>query len=448
YQVQWTDTKEQKPIAVALSGTELSKEGYTLDLPAGMVRQVWFSFHPVNVKPGTYSGKVVVRQAGGSTLTVPLSLRVFPMTFPSQPTLHAGGWDYTDASEMYGVKPTNREMLIAHLQERFVDSPWGTSAVLPWGDPRDYDAEGNLKKDLTTTNFDGWVDRWPNARRYCVFVSINTAIQGENMGTPRFNRIVGSWINFWVKHAATKGLKAEQLVLLLFDEPSRNQDDEIIATWVKTIRAVQPKVVLWEDPTYLKPEEALPEMMTSVDVLCPNRVQMLMEGKHFEEFYRRQKAEGRRLDFYSCSGPMHLLDPYSYVRLQAWSCWDLGAESTFFWALGDTGGGNPWQPYTTPGNNYAPMFLAPDSVTPGKHMEAIRESVEDFEYFVMLRQALARAKPGNPAVSKANELLASGARRVLEAENASKISWLEAKDRWQADNVRREILEALVGLMK
>jgi len=181
-------------------------------------------------------------------------------------------------------------------------------------------------------------------------------------------------------------------------------------------------------------------------VLCPNRVQMLSEGKHFEDFYRKQKSEGRRLELYSCSGPMHLLDPYSYVRLQAWTAWDMGAEATSFWAFGDTGGGNPWNPYAAPGVNYAPMFLASDSVTPGKHMEALRESVEDFEYFVMFKDAIAKTKPNNPVLPKAKELLKTGARRVLDAENANKLNWSDDKNRWIAEEVRLEILETLVAL--
>ena len=126
----------------------------------------------------------------------------------------------------------------------------------------------------------------------------------------------------------------------------------------------------------------------------------------------------------------------------------MGAESSFFWAFSDAGGGNPWKAYDTPGTNYAPMFLAPDSVTPGKHMEAIRESVADYQYFVMLRDAVAKADPGHPAVAKARELLATGARRVLEAPNAGRMSWLDPKDRWIAETVRLEILEALAALAK
>jgi len=296
-----------------------------------------------------------------------------------------------------------------------------------------------------TAAFDDWSARWPEARRYCIFMSVGASIAGSSMNTPRFNAIVGSWITYWVEHARARGIKPEQLVLLLVDEPSRNQQDEVIIAWAKAIRAAQPKVVLWENPTYARPWEARSEMMSSVDVLCPNRNQMLSAGRPFEEFYRKQKADGRRLELYS-GGPIHLLDPYSFVRLQAWTCWDMGAEATLFWAFSDTGGGNPWNPYDSPDSNGAPMFLAPDSVTAGKHMEALRESVEDFEYLVMLKAAVANANPHHSGLAQGRELLATGARRVLDAPWASKMSWFDEKDRSVADTVRIEILRALEAL--
>jgi hypothetical protein len=446
HQVEWTDTKEQKPIGVALPEVVQESNCYPITIPAGMTRQVWFTLHPVGVPAGTYSGRVTATWPDGGLITIPLALRIFPMSFPQKPTLHVGGWDYTDQPSKYGVTPTNRAAFIAHLSEHFVDSPWGTSSVLTFG-PRDaYDSEGNLLKPLDTSSFDSWVAHWPDARRYCVFLAVGDSLFDTRMGTLRFNNIVKSWISYWVKHAQSRGINPEQIVLLAFDEPRENKQDEIIVAWAKAVRAAEPKVILWEDPIYEKPWEALPEMMSSVDILCPNRTQLLRGGKEFEDFYRKQKAAGRRLDFYSCSGPMHLLDPYSYARLQAWTCWDMGAESSFFWAFGDVGGGNPWRAYESPGSNYAPMFLAPDSVTAGKHMEAIRESVEDYEYFVMLRNAVAKAKADNPAAAKAKDLLANGAHRVLEAPHADKLSWFDPKDRWVAETVRLEILEALAAL--
>lgn len=443
YEVQWTDTTELKLIGAALKKISCTKSSYFTIIPAGMVRQIWLSFHPVNILPGDYTGRIIINKLGGNKHGIPLKFRLFPLTFPEMPTLHIGGWDYTDSDTAYGVTVKNRDALIAHLQERFVDSPWATSRVLPFGD---FDLDGNFLKKPDTSQFNAWIARWTNARRYYVFLNVGDSLAGSPSGSEAFVAKVKTWINYWVEYAATKGLQPEQLFLLLLDEPSSNDKDRVIISWAKAIRAAQPKVMLWEDPAYRNPENAMEEMMSSVDVLCPNRIQMLNEGKHFEDFYRKQNTKGRRLDLFSCSGPMHLLDPYSYIRLQAWACWDMGAESTLFWSFCDTGRGNPWNPYLAYSMNFAPMFLAPDSVTPGKHMEALRESVEDFEYFVMLKDAIAKTNTFNPALPKANELLQYGARRVLDATNANKLNWSDDKDRWIAEEVRLEILKTIVAL--
>ena len=97
-------------------------------------------------------------------------------------------------------------------------------------------------------------------------------------------------------------------------------------------------------------------MMAVANVLCPNRPMMLAAGPSFVDFYAKQREAGRRLDLYSCSGPTRLLDPYAYYRLQAWSCFRIGAESSFFWALGDTGGGDSWNEYTNQHTSYTPLF--------------------------------------------------------------------------------------------
>lgn len=441
YQVEWTATKEQKPIAAALVEAQRDKDGYSITIPAGMVRQVWFSLHPVNVPSGNYKGQVVVTRASDKPLSVPMTLQLFPMIFPQQPTLHLGGWDYTDGIQK-DVTEANRSMLVAHLQQRFVDSPWGTSSVLARGE---FDALGNMTAP-STQRFDKWVELWPHARRYCVFVDARESLAGAEIGTPEFNARVKSWIDYWVNHAGLIGIEPEKLILLLLDEPSENKQDKVIIAWAKAIREAQPRVVLWEDIYYKKPQQAMPETLSSVDVLSPNRSHFLEGGVEIEDFYKKQRALGRRLDIYSSSGPMHLLDPYSYVRLQAWTCWVMGAESTYFWSLSDTGGGSPWQPYIPSRNNYAPIFLTQDSVTPGKHMEAMRESVEDYEYFEMLQMAVASANPNNPAIPRAKKLLLNGAHRVLDAPGVNKISWFDQKDRWRAEEVRLEILRTLMEL--
>ncbi|MFV2069033.1 MAG: hypothetical protein ACC645_18865, partial [Pirellulales bacterium] len=143
-----------------------------------------------------------------------------------------------------------------------------------------------------------------------------------------------------------------------------------------------------------------------------------------------------------------LLDPYAYYRLQAWTCFDMGAESSFFWAFGDTGGGNSWNEYLSKRVSYTPLFLGPDSVTAGKHMEAIRESVEDFEYLAMLRDRVAEleSRGGHRLLVRAKDLLATAPQRVLAADGATDLGWNAPKDRSIADTVRTEIGEMLEKL--
>ena len=147
---------------------------------------------------------------------------------------------------------------------------------------------------------------------------------------------------------------------------------------------------------------------------------MWLEGsKRFEQLFLAQQRQGRTLNFYSCSGPAKLLDPYSYYRLQAWHCWQIGATGTFFWAFGDNSGSSSWNEYAAVHSPpYTPLFLDDETVVAGKQMEAIRESVEDFEYFVLLRRAAERAKAAGrsaAAVARAESLLQTAPNASLEA---------------------------------
>ena len=88
-------------------------------------------------------------------------------------------------------------------------------------------------------------------------------------------------------------------------------------------------------------------------------------------------------------------------------------------------------------------------MTAGKQMEALRESVEDYEYLVMLRAAVARVQAAgrsDSAVARAETVLAEGVRSVLAAEGVDKLRWDEPKDRTLADAVRVQVLEALLAL--
>lgn len=448
HEVPWTDTVPGTPVAAALTPAQCDGVHWHLTVLPGMVRQLWLTFNVRNVPPGDYAGNLMVESSQGEPLRVPVRLRVYPMDFPKQLTLQVGGWDYTNGVGNFGVTPQNRDPLVAHLREYLVNGPWATGDVLM---QCSFAADGTVKLD--TQMMDEWLARWPNARMYNVFNACDQwkEFGGATMGTPEANRNVASWISAWVRHLGEKGIPPEQLTVALQDEPKEGSNVEVCMAFAKAIRAAEPKVHIWVDPVYDDPAKAPAGFLDVFDILCPNRTQWLKHDESFGQFYREQQRQGRTLHLYSCSGPARLLDPYSYYRLQAWHCWHIGATGSFFWAFGDNSGESSWNEYMTVAGPYpfAPSYLDQTSVTPGKQMEAIRESAEDYEYFVMLRDAVAKAKAAgrsDSALAPAELLLATATDEVLSAPGASEPNWHTAKERSKADAVRVRILEALLAL--
>jgi hypothetical protein len=443
-EVVWTDTRELIPVADAL--VPLAAPDAPLTLPAGMTRQIWIRFTPRQRRPGRYAGQIELRSGRAAPVRAPLELNVLPGTFPARPTLHVGGWDYTNTIT-YGLTPGNVPQLIAQLRALGVDSPWATTVVMPAGR---FDAAGRLIEPPGTAQFDAWIDRWPGAAQYCVFVAAPDPFGNVRAAEgARFSEAVGQWITFWVRHAARRGIAASQLVLLLVDEPHSPAQDDQVVTWAHAIKAAQPDVRIWEDPTYPDPAAAKPRLIDVSDVLALNRSLMIKEGPPFIDFYRERRKQGKELAIYGASGPARLLDPYSYYRLQAWWCADLGATSSFFWSFSDDAEGHSWSEYGTTKTPYSPLFLSAKEVTGSKHAEAIREGIEDFEYLEMLRQrvgALNASDPSHPRLKAAAALLASATAAVLGSAGAADEHWLTDKDRTVADRVRLTLAEALVSL--
>jgi len=460
HEVPFTDTKSGVPIAAALPFVKKKRQYYRVEIAEGMTRQIWLTFHPQDIPDGKYSGKIIIKDIDIET---PVCLNIYPFTFPDEPTLHLGGWDYTDQDNRYEVTIENRPSLIAHLRKHFVDTPWATSRVMPYGK---YDQQGNMIEEPSIENFRQWISLWPNVRNYYVFAAVGSRFcnfegprkAGTQIDTPPFERAVSQWITWWVDTLGKWDIRPEQLGLLLVDEPHSHEQDSIIIEYARVIRKAQPSVVILEDPTWKEPWKATPELFEVSTVLCPNLSMWIGQGKRFVDFYIKQRDAGRILWFYSCSGPGKLLDPYSYHRMQHWFCWKYGARGSGFWAFGDSNGASSWNEYLSKLGAYTPVFLDKDSVTPGKHMEAIREGVEDYEYLRMLRDAIeelqsregcpqARKEIRNNVVDSAKKLLDSAVERVISCMvEPDMMYWKKPKDRSIADQARIEVLEMLCRL--
>ena len=446
HEVTWTDTNEGIPVAAALPEATREGNAYVISVPSGMTRQVWLTFHPVDVEPGEHHGAIQLK-SDEVRLDVPLTLTLAPLRFPDKLALHLGGWDYTNAVGNREVTAENREALIAHLRERLVDSPWATNAVIPRGG---YDDAGAMTTEPDTSAFDAWLDLWPDAAQYCVFAAVGGSFDKWKTGTPEFDAGVQAWTRFWAGHAKKKGLEPEQLAWLIVDEPHALEQDAVILAWAKAIRAADTGIRVWEDPVYGDMSKANQDMVAACHVLCPNRIIFLRARQSYRDYFVEQRNRGIALEFYSCSGPARLLDPYAYYRLQAWTCWRYGAQAMHFWAFSDASGASSWNEYLVKRNAYTPLFLDATTVVAGKQMEACREGVEDYEYFVMLREAIDQAAQrgaDDALLERARALLTQRPAEVCEAGKSTTMRWHNADvDRAVADQARTEVLDTLTAL--
>ncbi len=340
----------------------------------------------------------------------------------------------------------NLTTLIQHLRDHFVDSPWANNSVMPTGK---YDVNGHMTQAPDATLFKAWMTRWPNAGKYFVFSSVQPKFYGFDSGTPAFTQAVTEWIHWWGAQVKALNIDLSQLGLLLVDEPSDSAKDNVIIPYARVIRAAQPEVRIFEDVTWLDPAQANSELFDVSHQLSPNLPMWIRSPQSFRDFYLNKRDSGHELWFYSCSGNTRLLDPYMYDLTSAWFSWKNGAKGEEFWSFTDQAGTWGWNEYLA-STNYAFFFFSKTDVTAGKHMEAIREGVEDYEYLKMLQDKVTALEAKDVVaapLTAARTLLNTAADRVIAGrQDTTKEYWSQPKDRTVSEQVRYEILEALTSL--
>ena len=309
-----------------------------------------------------------------------------------------------------------------------------------------------MRGRLDFSKFDKWVEAWRGiARRYFVFLSVRTSFAGLKMGTEEFRRAVSQWARAWARHCRERlGLKPKQVGILLVDEPHSKEQDRTVVEWARAIKSGTDFFLIWEDPTHKRPwRTALPELFEVCDALCPNLNIFAQGGEKARKFYEALRKKGKELWFYLCSGPARLLDPYYYHRLPAWHCFKHGAVGLGFWAYGDIAGAEVWNEYTAKRTIYSPVYIGEDFVVTGKHWEAVREGVEDYEYLKMLQEAARKAKAESPSLAReAERLLVEALDEVAPSHRPELIPWHVEKDRTLADKARLRILTMLERLAR
>ena len=459
HEVMHLGTKDHGSIAAPLPIARLEDGKHRALIPAGMTRQVWLTVSSKNLSHGVHAGEVVGKTDSGEAFRIPIRVQVFPLRFPDSTTLLLSGWDYTDCEAIYGLTPQNREQVIKHLHEHYVNVTWGSTSAMQYGR---FDEAGNLIETPKTRLFDEWVKHWPKARLYMVFRNLaNGQFAGSDFKSDHFRKKVGAWTRFWSTHVKKLGLKPKQLGFLPVDEPHSDRAYAINTAFAEAVHKVEPDFIMFTEPTP-KDTEAFRTMMSHLDILCAHWMSWMTQKETYRPAFLQEARKGKQIWFYNVpplSDSECLLDPYPNFLLRAWHCFDEGVAGSAFWCFIDTGTVSIWNPYhAKAGRTYCPFYLEKDRLMPGKYMEAIREGVEDYEYLVMLQRRIQEleesgASPGETA--KARQILKStvddvvgNVRELNVRAPYGPLDWREDQDRSRADRARVKVLEMLVSLSK
>jgi hypothetical protein len=460
----FTDTRGLTPVNAVLPVVAKKNGRYVVTVPAGLTKQIWLSFHPTDVAAGIYLGNIKIEGSGITTLNIHVSLEIYPFRFPEKPTFHLGGYDFTNISYM-GITSANKAAFIQTLQEHYVDTPWASGSnglILPAGN---FDSSGHMITDPDPSAFNAWRVQWPTASNYFIWTNFgsvwNFAASKFPVGSMAFQVAIKEWTTWWATYLQSQNIAPSRLGLLIWDEPSDAyqpvEATNAIITYGNAIRSAGTGIRVFENPRWTDTSAVDPQVFVVSDILSLYLGEFVWANSTFKDFYAQQRLAGKELWFYNANGPILSLDPYTYNLSAAWFSWRYEAKGFQIWAFGDTGeriggaaAGNSWNEYDSRSRSYTPLFIDSQTITDAKHMEALREGVEDYEYLKMLQDritALEGAGISDPVIDNAKAVLQSGVTRVTDTKlGPSKDYWNITKDRTVADQVRVEILEALKQL--
>jgi hypothetical protein len=423
-----------------------------LKLSAGQNQPLWLTFHvPPDTRPGDYTGKLTLKTTWGE-MRVPLAVHVFPFTLPVETHLRSalglGAGSITRYHHL--VRQEDREAVFEKYLRNFAEhriSPYSFYDFAPI-DVR-FPGEGtNKHARVDFAKFDQAAARWLDEHRFNTFMlplhgmgggtfhsRYAGDLEGFKEGTPEHARLFRDYLGQIETHLRARGW-LDKAYTYWFDEPEP-KDYGFVVDGMKRIKAAAPgiKRMLTEQPE--------PALAGNVDIWCA------LTPKWTPENVRARRAAGEEVWWYICCGPKapyvtEFMDhPGTELRLWPWQSWQYGVQgiliwATLYWTSSTAYPGpqlqDPWQDpmswvsgYGTPAGQKKPWgngdgrFLYPPRRDPNNaqtacfddpinslRWENLRDGMEDYEYFWLLKQEVERvaaAKGETPAVKEARRLL-------------------------------------------
>lgn len=448
------------------------------DLPADSVQPIWVIFRiPDNAVPGDYVGKVRLA-AGGKTLReMPLVCHVWDFALPRRASLPAiydvrlgPGRSFWGRS----YDQAYREIVAFMAQRRLCPD-----TIYPQPSIR-YE-KGSVIADFTEYDraAEWYFDtlQLPSAYTPNIFYLFGWGFPprpafGESPyeGQPPYPGVDRSQLRPEYKAAYQACLKAfwdhvkargwnDRLVLYISDEPFDHLPEirEQMKALCTMIHQVDPTI-----PIYSSTWHHVPEWDGYITVWGLGH-----DGRVSPDQLRRIRETGARI-WFTTDGQMCIDTPYCAVeRLLPHYCFHYGVAAYEFWGVA----WNTYNPYEfgwhsfihqsdRPGESYWVRYPNGDGylIYPGEpvgygglvssiRLEQAREGVEDYEYLVLLRNGIAKAKAQGMDTSGAEAVLARAAELAFMPNRGGRYSTQMLPDPERIESVRTTVAKAIEDLL-
>jgi outer membrane protein assembly factor BamB len=375
-----------------------------LQAPAWRARQLWLNVNSRALAPGEWKGSVILRSLDVEPIEirVPLTVTVWRARLPESQALRNCGWGYVHTSML-------KDQPEAALNDQ-VDH--GTNVFVATFVPRArFDADGNLVGDVDFAEHDAYVKRHA-PHGIILFCGYQGALESPAApDSETYGKAHVQWLRTWAKHLADLGVGYEGFALYPVDEPGLNKGlVEAYLLMAKLAREADPKIQMYTDPVSGISADELRSMLPYVDIWCPNRGGLILDGDNVEKL-AIMKESGKPVWMYECDDNAKHLSPLGYYRGQAWLAWQHGLTGIGFWSY-CTSQDDPW---FVPKARYDYLLVYPgNGVVGSKRWEAVRDGIEDYGMLTVLKRAIeskgASAKPED--LDAANRVLGERAANV------------------------------------
>ena len=344
-------------------------------------------YTPEDQTPGEYTGVIEIE----GSIEIPLCIEVWNFTLPRKTSLKSGVEvmvEYVIEAHDLNWEPEVLEPVLYTYYQTLIEH-----RVMPW---ELYFAEPEVFKD-------GSIDMGGNHNHMKYFMD---TLQANCLMYPLY----GDWpfrdpfgknldrttvyLRSLYEYYTENGWE-DRFFFHLIDEPNSRRAYEEVRDMSRKLEKIHPDIKFMVTEQMIPDDPSWGDLYNYVDIWCP----LFPYIEDEKEFIRGRQALKEKVWTYTAltqgerNTPFWELDfPVLNYRVVPWMIWNSDISGLIYWACNWWGGSDPWEDPETwkdDGEVYngegVLVYPGEDGCTPSIRLKALREGMEDYEYFVLLK---------------------------------------------------------------